>query len=390
MSSQVKIPCTIMRGGTSRGIYFLSSDLPARPDAWGRILTAVMGSGNPLQVNGVGGGSTLTSKAAIVSPSDSVDADVDYLFAQVGIEEESVDMGPSCGNILSGVAPFAIEAGLVNPEDGSTTVRVRNVNTDSFIHVQVNTPEQSVDYEGDTRIDGVPGSGSPVVLKFLNVCGTKTGKLFPTANLRDQFDGVEVSCVDASMPMVLIAAESMGKTGYETKAELDADTALLQRIERIRREAGFAMGLGDVTGKVIPKVGLVAAPANGGSISNRYFVPDNCHASHSVTGAICVSVASVVPGTVVHDFADYAVSDSGSGATSSEDSASSQDITIRLEHPSGSMDLVLETRSSDAEVLVDSVGLIRTARRVFDGYAYVSREVLEPAENTTDSKKAGS
>ncbi len=361
MSAQKKIPCTIMRGGTSRGTYFLASDMPALNINRQRILTAVMGSGDALQVNGIGGGSTLTSKAAIISASECADADVDYLFAQVGIEDETVDMGPSCGNILSGAAPFAIEAGLVNAADGVTTVRVRNVNTDSYIHVQVNTPGGVVDYEGNTRIDGVPGSGAPVVLQFLDVCGTKTGKLFPTGQLRDVFDGIDVSCVDASMPMVLMAAESLGKTGYETKAELDADADLLNRIESIRLQAGEAMGFGDVTGQVIPKVGLLAPPANGGSISNRYFVPANCHASHSVTGAICVSVASVVPGTVADGMALF---------------EAGKQVTIRLEHPSGSMDLVLDLEVSGDDVGVTRVGLIRTARRVFDGFAYVSEALF--------------
>ncbi|GGB79213.1 PrpF family isomerase [Marinobacterium zhoushanense] len=364
MPNQTAIPCTIFRGGTSRGPYFLASDLPEEREIQDRILTAAMGSGNEMQINGIGGGHTLTSKVAIVGPSQHPEADVDYLFAQVSVEEFSVDIGPSCGNILSGVGPFAIEKGLVAAQDGETVVRVRNVNTDSLIHVVVKTPGGVIEYEGDTVIDGVPGSGAPVILNFLDVAGTKTGKLLPTGDVRDEIDGIEVSCVDAAVPMVLIPAKSLGKTGAESKAELDADSELLARIEKIRREASLKMGLGDAAGKVIPKVALLSEPRHGGTITSRYFVPHNCHASHAVTGAICVAACIAVPGSVARD---VAVCPEG------------EQKPIRIEHPSGKIDVILEVEGENADNLeLKRAGLVRTARLLFSGQIHIPASIWAP------------
>lgn len=357
---QVAIPCTMMRGGTSRGPFFLASDLPEALSAKERVLLAVMGTGNTTQVDGIGGGSSLTNKAAIVSRSSHPEADIDYLFAQVSVSQHMVDFTPSCGNMLSAVVPFAIENGLVSISNDETCVRVHNVNTSSIIEVVLPTPNGRFEYDGSAAIDGVEGTAAPILLNFLNVTGTKTGTLLPTGNLRDTFDGIEVSCVDAAVPMVLIPAESLGKTGYESKEELDSDRLLLARIEKIRREAGFKMGLGDISGKVIPKVGLIAKPQNGGSISSRYFVPENCHAAHAVTGAICVSVCAMLPGSVSDGLIDRENADK---------------TTIQIEHPSGVIDLVLELEGTGAQMLVPKAGLVRTARKIFRGELYVSDSI---------------
>src|SRR5947209_3680586 len=225
MNDLMRIPCVLMRGGTSRGPYFLASDLPADPQARDQALLAVMGSGHWLEIDGIGGGNPLTSKVAIVSPSKQPGADVDYLFAQVKVEERVVDTSPNCGNMLAGVGPFAIEAGLIPAQAGTTTVRIYNVNTRRLIEARVATPNQTVTYDGDAAIDGVPGTAAPVHLAFLGAAGSKTGKLLPTGSPVDSIEGVEVSCVDAAMPVVIARAVEFGKSGYETVSELNADKA---------------------------------------------------------------------------------------------------------------------------------------------------------------------
>jgi len=360
MKKQTAIPCTIMRGGTSRGPYFLASDLPQDRDTQDRVLSAAMGSGNTMQVNGVGGGFSLTSKTAIVAHSSHPDADIDYLFAQVSVEETSVDVGPSCGNILAGVGPFAIEKGLVRAQGGETRVRVRNLNTNSFIEVVVKTEQGEVVYDGDTAIDGVPGTAAPVILNFLDVAGSKTGSLLPTGRARDLIDGIEVSCVDAAVPMVLFKASDLGVTGWESKEELDANTALLARLEKIRRQASLLMGLGDAEGKVIPKMALLAPSQYGGTLTSRYFVPFNCHSSHAVTGAICVASACVQPGSVAHDLVSL---------------GDSEMQPVRIEHPSGKIDVVLELDAMPDQMLIRRAGLVRTARKIMDGVLYVPADI---------------
>ena len=356
MSTQTPIPCTMMRGGTSRGPFFLANDLPRDTALRDEVLVAAMGSGNAQQIDGIGGGTTLTSKVAIISVSKHPDADIDYLFAQVSVDQHRVDTSPSCGNMLSGVGPFAIESGLVTAEEVETLVRVRNLNTDSFIEVVVQTPDSKVEYDGDTRIDGVEGSAAAVILNFLDVAGTKTGRLLPTGNLRDTFEGIEVSCVDAAVPMVLIPASALGKSGWETKDELDNDVELLSRIEAIRQQASWKMGLGDATGKVLPKVALLAKPQHGGTLSSRYFVPSNCHAAHAVTGAICVSTAAMLPGSITDELVERPA---GNRAQ------------VSVEHPSGNIDILLDLAQSDAGLQVNRAGLIRTARKLFRGELYV-------------------
>lgn len=254
----LRIPCVLMRGGTSRGPFFLEQDLPAEPAERDRVLLAAMGSPHLLQLDGLGGGNSLTSKVAIVSRSSRPDADVDYLFAQVAVERAHVDLGPNCGNMLSAVGPFAIEAGLVPALDGETPVRIHNRNTGALVEATVQTPGGIVAYDGATAIDGVAGTAAPIKLNFLEAIGSKTGALLPTGSARSEIDGVPVTLVDYATPMLLLRAADLGLAGDETPPELDADPALLARLEQLRREAGRRMGLGDVAGRVIPKVGVLA------------------------------------------------------------------------------------------------------------------------------------
>lgn len=293
-----KIPCMIIRGGTSKGVYFNKNDLPQDERERDELLIRIMGSGDATQINGLGGATGLTSKVGIISKSEREGVDIDYLFAQVGIEQKVVDTAPSCGNILSGIICFAGETGLIELQEGITTIKVYNVNTQSLIEVSAESPGKVLKYDGDAEVSGVPGTGSPVKLNFSDIEGTKTGKVFPTGNKTDVIDGIAVTCIDVAMPMVLFDAQSLGLQGNESKAELDGNAELLQKLEAIRRQAGEMMGLGDVTGKVVPKIGVLSKPCGKGNISSRYFVPDKCHASHAVTGAICVSAAAKIEGTV--------------------------------------------------------------------------------------------
>lgn len=350
------IPCMLIRGGTSKGAYFLASDLPQPPELRDQLLIKVMGSGDIQQINGIGGGTTLTSKVGIVSRSDSEDAELDYFFAQVGVEEKVVDTKPSCGNILSGVIAFASEKGLIELADGITTVRVKNINTNTIVEVTAETPNKSLKFDGSTTIDGVPGTGSPVLLNFLDVGGAKTGKLFPTGSVREQINDIDVTCIDAAVPMVHIPAQALGLVGNETKLAIDSNQALLDKIESIRIIAGEKMGLGDVRTSVIPKVSIVSPPHNGGTITSRYLVPHNCHASHAVTGAICVGAASLIEGTVTHQ------------------QASGSSETVRIEHPSGKIDVKMVLLEGEHEPVIAQAALVRTARPLFKGEVYVAKQ----------------
>ena len=339
-----------MRAGTSRGPFFLRAWLPANERERDEALIGAIGASDPLQVDGVGGGSTLTSKVAIVSKSNEPGCDVDYLFAQVGVSQKSVDTRPNCGNMLSGVAPFAIEQGLVAAEDGETTVRVFNVNTRSRIDVTVLTPGRRVVYAGDTRIDGVAGTAAPIRLNFLDAWGAVTGSLFPTGNRIDRIEGLDVTCIDAAMPLVILRAADLGLTGREAPADLDADRALMTRIESLRRAAGAAMGLGDVSDSVVPKPVIASAGDGSLSITSRYFTPRRCHASHAVTGAIGVATAYALPGTVASGIERIA----GAG-------------TVSVLHPQGRIDVEVEVDGDGDAASVQRAALVRTARKIMQG-----------------------
>lgn len=359
MDDLIRIPCVLMRGGTSKGPFFLADDLPADPAARERVLVAALGAGHRLQIDGIGGGNPLTSKVAIVGRSRRADADVDYLFAQVQVAERRVDISPNCGNMLAGVGPFAIEAGLVSAGADVTTVRIHNVNTGKLIVAKVASPGGQVRYSGDASIDGVPGTAAPVHLAFLDAAGAKTGKLLPTGAACEQIDGLDVSLIDAAMPLMLVCAADLGLTGGETPAEIDADAERLARIETMRREAGRRMGLGDVSALVVPKPVLLSPPVAGGAIRVRYLMPHACHPALAITGAVGISTAIVTAGTL-------AARMTGPVALPSD---------LRIEHPSGSLTLRVERPDPAASPVVY---VLRTARRLFEGAVLVPPDLILP------------
>ncbi len=349
MNDLTRIPCVLMRGGTSRGPFFLDSDLPKDRERRDATLLSIMGSGHPLQIDGIGGGNPVTSKVAIIGPATVPGADVDYLFAQVRTDRQTVDYSPNCGNMLAAVGPFAIEAGLVKAGNTNTLVRIHNVNTGKIIEAKVPTRQGEVIYLGDASIDGVPGLAAPIALTFLDAAGAKTGKLFPTGKPMDIIDGIEVTAIDCAIPMVLMRAEDVGVTGYEDAPSLSARRDLIERLSAIRVEAGRLMGMGDVSDMVIPKPVILSKARNGGTMSVRYFMPNDCHPALATTGAVGIATAAVSTGTVAASFAG----------------ANALPALVRLEHPSGRIDVQLEMRNGSMVA-----GLVRTARRLFEGYAF--------------------
>lgn len=359
--TQTAIPFHFFRGGTSRGPYFRREDLPEDRDTLARVLVAALGSGHPLNIDGLGGGAAVTTKVAMLSASESPDDDVDYFFAQVSVADGQVDFKPTCGNILSAVGPAAIEMGLVAPQGDETRVRVRSVNTGARVEAIVRTPGGRVDYAGDAAIDGVPGTAAPVYLNFMDVVGSATGSLLPTGNAIDVIDGIEVTCMDVAMPVVMARAADFGLSGYESAEELDANTAFYARMEPIRREAGRLMGMGDVSNSVTPKFTLLAPPRDGGNVTARYFMPKNCHPTMAVTGAQCIASCLLTPGTVAQG-----VSTPPQG----------QPALVLIEHPSGVIDVTVDYDSTDGFQL-KSAGLLRTARLLARGEAMVPASVWD-------------
>ena len=345
----------IMRGGTSKGAYFLADDLPENPDERDDLLLRIMGSPDARQIDGIGGAHPLTSKVAIVSKSSSSDSDVEFLFAQVGITEPVVDTTPNCGNILAGVGPFAIERGCVQVTTPETRVRVRTLNTGTLAELIVSTPDGTVSYQGGEAIDGVPGTSAPIPINFLNTAGSVCGTLLPTGNPTDRIGEVEVTCIDNGMPVVLLRASDFGFSGTETCSEIEASSAALARIETVRLEAGRRMGLGDVSNAVVPKMCLISAPIAGGCINTRTLIPHKCHASIGVFGAVSVATACVLPGTVAHLL-----------ATLPPGNIKVMDV----EHPSGTFRVRLEVAGTSDSPTVDRGGVIRTARLLFDGVVF--------------------
>jgi 2-methylaconitate cis-trans-isomerase PrpF/tripartite-type tricarboxylate transporter receptor subunit TctC len=369
--ASLTLPCVLMRAGTSRGPFFLREWLPADEATRNELLVGAIGASDLLQVDGVGGGSTLTSKVAIVSRSAQPDCDVDYLFAQVGVGRQSVDTRPNCGNMLAGVGPFAIEQGLVRATPGTTRVRVFNVNTRSRIDVVVQTPGGRVRYDGTARIDGVAGTAAPIHLEFLDAWGAVTGSVFPTGRRIDIVDGTPLSCIDAAMPLMMVRASDLGLRGTESPEELDGQRELLQRLESLRRKAGLAMGLGDVSDSVVPKPVIVSDGDADDSITSRYFTPRRCHASHAVTGAIGVAAAFALPGTVA----------SGRVRRSGEH-------TVSVLHPQGRIDVQVGIDGEGDDARIARAALVRTARKIFEGELHVPSYVfsrLAPPEPTPDT-----
>jgi 2-methylaconitate cis-trans-isomerase PrpF len=348
-----------MRGGTSRGPYFVRDDLPEDLPTLAQVLIAVVGSGHSHNIDGIGGGKAVTTKVAMLSVSNDEWADIDYFFAQVSVEDQRVDFKPSCGNILTGVAAAAIELGLIPSSADVTQVKIRAVNTNARIIATIQTPD-GPSYCGDTVIAGVPGWGSPVELTFMDTVGGATGAFMPTGRSQDVFDDVTVTCMDVAMPMVIAKASSFGLSGYEDVDELDNNVPFMSRMESIRRQAGTAMGLGDVSQSVAPKFGLLAPARQGGSVSIRYFMPWNCHPSMAVTGALCVAACLLTPQTVASDLLC---------------SQPTSPATITLEHPSGSIDVRFEFEHKAGVFNPVSAGLIRTARKLAQGHVFAPARI---------------
>jgi 2-methylaconitate cis-trans-isomerase PrpF len=357
--TQTSIPYLFLRGGSSRGPYMRRSDLPEDLDTLSEVLMAAVGAGHPLNIDGIGGGNAVTTKVAMLSVSERDDCDVDYFFAQVAVDKREVDYRPTCGNILSGVGPAALEMGLIPAQDGETTVRIHAVNTGARVEAVVQTPGGVVEYEGDTEVPGVPGTAAPIALNFLDTVGSVNGQLLPTGQVRDEIDGIEVTVMDVAMPVMMARADAFGLTGYETAEELNENTAFFERAEAIRLEAGRRMGLGDVSQSVTPKIALLAAPRDGGTIAARYFMPWKCHPSMAVTGGQCIASCLLQPGTVADGLAE------GLSGTSPEQ--------VRIEHPSGDLDVTVSLNRDGDQVEFLAAGLMRTARLLARG------ELLVPA-----------
>ncbi len=343
------VPCMWMRGGTSKGGYFLKSDLPADIAARDAFLLRAMGSPDPRQIDGMGGADPLTSKVALVAKSERDGIDVDYLFLQVFVDQAIVTDAQNCGNILAGIGPFALERGLVAAADGETRVTVFMENSGQIAVATVQTPGGRVRYDGGAKIDGVPGSAAPIPLEFRDTAGSSCGALLPTGNPVDVIDGVATTLIDNGMPCVVMRATDVGATGYEDRDTLDAATALKARIEAIRLQAGPLMNLGDVAAKSVPKMMLVAPPRTGGAVTVRSFIPHRAHASIGVLGAVSVATACLI---------------AGSPAAAVAAVPAGRRKLLSVEHPTGETSCVIEL---DDRGEVVTAAMLRTARKLFDG-----------------------
>ena len=346
-------PVMWMRGGTSKGGYFLASDLPPDTAERDAFLLRVMGSPDPRQIDGMGGADPLTSKVAVIRKSEREGIDVDYLFLQVFVDQAIVTDAQNCGNILAGVGPFAIERGLVSATGDETRVAIFMENTGQVAVATVQTPGGRPTYQGDARIDGVPGTHAPIPLEFRDTAGSTCGALLPTGHAVDEIDGVRCTLIDNGMPCIVFKAEDVGATGYETRAELDAAEELKARIEAIRLKAGPLMNLGDVSAKSVPKMMLVAPPKNGGAVTVRSFIPHRAHASIGVLGVVSVATACLVPGSPAAEVAQI---------------PGGHRKSLSVEHPTGEMTCVLEVNGAGE---VETAALLRTARKLMDGIVFV-------------------
>jgi len=352
---QQATPYIFMRGGTSRGPYFNKADVPEDREALANFLIRAVGSGHPLNIDGIGGGNAVTTKVAILSASDDEWADIDYFFAQVSVETQLVDFKPTCGNILSGVGPAAIEMGLFTPHTERAEIKIRAVNTGARILARVQMQDGQVRYDGTATIDGVPGSAAPVELNFMNVAGSSTGAFLPTGNLIDVFDGIEVTCMDVAMPMVIARARDFGLTGLESREELDANRPFFEKMEAVRLAAGTKMGMGDCRQSVTPKFGLLASLDKIGHIAARYFMPWEAHPTMAVTGSQALASCALTPGTIAD----------GMMAAPAERPAK-----VTLHHPMGEMDVLVDFEMLDGQFVHKSAGLVRTARKLAQGQLF--------------------
>jgi 4-oxalomesaconate tautomerase len=382
---QTPIPCLFMRGGTSKGPFFKESDLPADIATRDRVLLSVMGSPDKRQIDGLGGAHPLTSKVAIVRKSTTPGVDIDFLFAQLQPDKDTVDTTPNCGNMLAGVVPFALETGLVQARGETSTFRVLTLNTDMACDITVQTPllpaikigisnkqaspvTRYVEYAGHARIDGAPGSSAPITINFLDTAGSVCSSLLPTGQVKDTItvtgDGfapftLDVTCIDNGMPLVVFKASDLGRTGYESSSELNADDDLKKRIEALRLQISLKMGLGDVAQKNYPKMTLVAPPRDGGSITTRSFIPHVCHDAIGVLAAVTVGTACVLKGSVCDGVAVMQ-----EGATQH----------VSVEHPTGEFSVALETDPNNPQN-VTKAALLRTARLLMRGEVMVPHAV---------------
>ena len=357
---QTAIPCLFMRGGTSRGPFFNAADLPVDIPTRDKVLLAVMGSPDKRQIDGLGGAHPLTSKVGIVSKGSRPGVDLDFLFVQLQPDKDTVDTTPNCGNMLAAVVPFALEVGLVQPQRDTTTLRVLTLNTGMQCDVTVQTPGGRVEYEGSARIDGVPGTAAPIAINFLDTAGSVCSGLLPTGHVRDRVDvagagfdpfSIDVTCIDNGMPLVMMKASDLGRTGYEGVAEMNADAALKVRVEALRLKAAVAMGLGDVTSKTYPKMCLIAPPRAGGAVATRCFIPHVCHDAIGVLAAVTVGTACVLDGSVTAGVAQVPPGNVKA---------------VSVEHPSGEFTVELGI-DPDNPQNVTRAALLRTARLIMRG-----------------------
>ena len=355
-SQSHKTPCTFMRGGTSKGPFFDKRDLPTDVKERNKILLTVMGSPDAKQIDGLGGTVTVTSKVVMAEPSKRPGIDVDYLFAQVDIENPIVDTIPPCGNMMAGVGPFAIEKGWVKITPPETRVMIFNINTNSVIEEIVQTPKGVVEYNGNAQIDGVPGTAAPIIMNLFDQVGVKTGKLLPTGKLKEKINGIDVSILDAGTVMVLMKAQDLGLKGNEDEAFFKKEKELMAKLEAIRLEAGLRAGMGDVSNSVLPKIGILSPPQNAEhNIQSRYLTPHTLHPSHAVTGAICVGTAVKIKGTVANEVG--------------KENGQQKEI-VMIEHPAGVIEVNIEIDQTGEKVQLKKAGTMRTARKIMEGYVY--------------------
>lgn len=365
-SDLLPVPCILMRGGTSRGPFFLESELPAAPHLRDRVLLAAMGSPDKRQIDGLGGAHPLTSKVGIVRRSKTPGVGLDFLFAQLQPDRDTVDTSPNCGNMLAAVLPFALERGLLPIQDGTTSARVLTLNTDMQCDVTVQTPGGQLKYTGDARIDGVPGTAAPVSINFLDTAGSVCPSLLPTGQVLDHIDvpgatpfSIDATLIDNGMPMVLVRAADMGVTGYEGVDELNANQGLKVKLEALRLTAGPLMGLGDVTTKSYPKMCLVAAPRAGGSVATRCFIPHVCHEAIGVLAAVTVATACVLEASVTQGSASV---------------PAGRVKTVSVEHPTGEFSVELELDKDNPQQVIRAA-LLRTARPIMRGEVLIPEDI---------------
>lgn len=366
------IRCMLMRGGTSKGAYFLADDLPADSAERNALLLRIMGSPDPAQIDGIGGGHPLTSKVAVVAPSADPSTDVDYLFLQVGVNEAVVSDRQTCGNLLAGVGPFAVERGLVPPPADRASVRIRMVNTGSVAVAEFGAAGGRVQYAGDLAMDGVPGTAGPITLTFEGTAGSSTGALLPTGNVQDEVAGLTVTCVDNGMPSVLMRAADLGVAGTEDPAELEAKPGLAERLLEIRQAAAELMGLPTGASATVPKLVLLSPARDGGAISTRSFLPVRCHRAIGVLGAVTVGAGIRLPGAIGHDLATLSQSGDGTGESTGDSTGHSEAGAgaLRIEHPSGYLDISVTLDLTGPSPTATASAAMRTARKLFDGTVY--------------------